>query len=106
MSDAVLPGSQLCSGHERGKSGICPCGKTEAQESLPRPQLQGPSGGRRTRDPNKKMQKGAFSSELSRETTADQLSICQQVPQISTSVGEGDVLLFPKEGAGHPETSV
>lgn len=49
---------------------------------------------------------GAFSSDPSRETTADVLSICQQVPQISTSVGEGDVLFSPKEGAGQPETNV
>lgn len=62
----------------------------EAQESLPGPQLQGPSGGRRRWDPNKKMQKGVISSELPRETTADLLGICQQVPQIPTS--EEDVL--------------
>lgn len=101
-----LAGSQLCSGHERGRSGICPCGKMEAQESLPGPQLQGPSGGRRTWGSQQEDAEGAFSSELSRETTADVLSICQQVPQISTSVGQGDVLLSPKEGAGHPETNV
>lgn len=65
----------------------------EAQESLPGPQLQGLSGGRRTWDPNKKMQKGVISSELPRETATDLLGICQQVPQISTSVAEEDVLL-------------
>lgn len=65
----------------------------EAQESLPGPQLQGLSVGRRKWDPNKKMQKGVISSELPRETTADLLGICQQLPRIPTSVAEEDVLL-------------
>lgn len=39
------------------------------------------------------MEKGAISSELPRETTADLLDICQQVPQIPTPVAEEDVLL-------------
>lgn len=64
----------------------------DAQESLPGPQLQGPSGSRRRWDPNKKMQKDAISSELPRETTAELLGICQQVPQTPTSVAEEDVL--------------
>lgn len=39
------------------------------------------------------MQKGVISLELPRETTAHLLGICQQVPQIPTSVAEEDVLL-------------
>lgn len=39
------------------------------------------------------MQKGVISSELPRETTADLLGTCQQVPQLPTSVAEEDVFL-------------
>lgn len=51
------------------------------------------------------MQKGAISTELPRESTADLLGICQQVPQIPTSsLAEEDVLL--RNGAGHKKANV
>lgn len=87
-----LPGSQLCSGHERGKSGMS-LRQDESTRITVRASAAGAFWDKRTWDPNKKIQKGAISLELSRETTADLLNICQQVPQIPTSVGEGDVLL-------------
>lgn len=48
------------------------------------------------------MQKGAISAQLPRESTADLLGICQQVPQINTSsLPEEEILL--RNGAGHQE---
>lgn len=87
-----LPGSQLCSGHEQGKSRMS-LQQHESTRITARASAAVAFWGRRTWNPNNKIQKGAISLELSRETTADLLSICQQVPQIPTSVGEGDVLL-------------
>lgn len=87
-----LPGSQLCSGHEQGEEQDVLVARWKHKNHCQGLSCRGLLGVEGHGDPNK-MQKGAISSDLPRETTADLLGMCQQVLQITTSVAEEDVLV-------------
>lgn len=95
-----MPGSQLCSGHDGVEEWDNPAASWKCKNDHRGLSCSGAGGEILTT----RSAKGAISAQLPRESTANLLGICQQVPQISTSfLAEEDVLLW--NGTGHQQVS-